>query len=270
MTPREGPLRWLDQGPGRAPLPLFLPGPGDSALDAAWRLLAEAPWPPFGSLFMESQSAGRGRGGRPWVSPAGHIYAALLLPSAPPFDGPGAALALAWFLAEALDEGGWSLLLKWPNDLLLKGGKTAGILLEARRGLVVAGVGLNLGLPPPGVERGPGRPPAAALPGAPPPLELWSELVKNISLRYNSKIAPWTMAETAAEAEKRLWRLNRPVRVLGPVAEPPTESRELAGRLAGLGPEGQLLLAHGGRLSRIWSGALVRDGEKWEEENDDR
>jgi BirA family biotin operon repressor/biotin-[acetyl-CoA-carboxylase] ligase len=216
---------------------------------------------------MESQSAGRGRGGRPWVSPAGHIYAALLLPSAPPFDGPGAALALAWFLAEALAEGGWSLLIKWPNDLILEGGKAAGILLEARRGLVVAGVGLNLGAPPPEVERGPGRPPPAALPGAPPPGELWPELVKNVSLRYNSRIAPWTMAETAAEAEKRLWRRNGLIRVLAPAADPPARSGELAGRLAGLGPEGQLLLAAGGRLSQIWSGTLIpdRDGE-----NDDR
>jgi BirA family biotin operon repressor/biotin-[acetyl-CoA-carboxylase] ligase len=208
---------------------------------------------------MESQSAGRGRGGRPWFSPAGHIYAALLLPSRPPFDGPGAALALAWFMAEALAEGGWSLAIKWPNDLLWEGGKTAGILLEARRGLVVAGVGLNLGAPPPEVERGPGQPPATALPGAPPPLDLWAELVKNISLRYNSKIVPWTMAETAAAAEKRLWQRNGLIRVLGPAAEPPAEAGELAGRLTGLGPEGQLLLDNGGRLFQVWSGTLVPD-----------
>jgi BirA family biotin operon repressor/biotin-[acetyl-CoA-carboxylase] ligase len=206
---------------------------------------------------MESQSAGRGRGGRPWISPAGHVYAALLLPSRPPFAGPGAALALAWFLAEALAEGGWNLTIKWPNDLLWEGGKTAGVLLEARRGLVVAGVGLNLGVHPPGVERGPGQPPVTTLPGAPPPLVLWPELVKNISLRYNSKIMPWTMAETAAAAEKRLWQRNGLIRVLGPAAEPPAEAGELAGRLTGLGPEGQLLLDNGGRLFQVWSGTLV-------------
>jgi len=258
LTPLDRSPGWLDHDP-----PVFLSGPGDSALDAAWRLLSEAPWPPFGSLLMESQSAGRGRGGRPWLSPAGHIYAALLLPGAPPFDGPGAALALAWFLAEALAEGGWDLEIKWPNDLLLEGGKTAGVLLEARRGLVVAGVGLNLGAPPRGVERWPGQPPTAALPGASPPLDLWRELVKNISLRYNSKITPWTMAETAAAAEKKLWRRNGPIRVLGPAAEPPVQAQELAGRLTGLGPLGQLLLDSGGRIFQIWSGSLLpgMDGE---------
>ena len=257
MRPPDRSRLWLDQGSGRAALPLFLNGPGDSALDEAWRLLAEEPWPPFGSLFMESQSAGRGRGGRPWISPAGHVYGALLLPPAPPFAGPGAALALAWFLAEALAEGGWDLLLKWPNDLLWEGGKTAGILLEARRGLVLAGVGLNLGEPPTGVEREPGQPPAVGLPGAPPPLELWKELVKNVSLRYNSAITPWTMAEAAAAAEKRLWRRNGLIRVRGAAAEPPAPSGELVGRLAGLGPEGQLLLDAGGRLSQVWSGTLL-------------
>ena len=259
MTPPDRPCGWLDQDPD-AP-PVFLAGPGDSALDAAWRLLAQASWPPFASLLMESQSAGRGRGGRPWVSPAGHIYAALLLPGSPPFDGPGAALALAWFLTEALAESGWDLEIKWPNDLIWKGGKAAGVLLEARRGLVVAGVGLNLGAPPPGVERGPGQPPAAALPGAPPPLDLWPELVKNISLRYNSKITPWVMAETVVAAEKKLWRRNGSIRVLGPAAEPPADVLELPGRLTGLGPSGQLLLDNGGRLFQIWSGALVPGGD---------
>jgi BirA family biotin operon repressor/biotin-[acetyl-CoA-carboxylase] ligase len=167
---------------------------------------------------------------------------------------------LAWFLAEALAAGGgWDLLLKWPNDLLLDGGKTAGVLLEARRGLVVAGVGLNLGLAP-GVERGPDQPPAAALPGAPPPLELWSELVKSINLRYNGKIMPWTMAETVAAAEKRLWRRNGLIRVLAPASEPPADSAELAGRLTGLGPCGELLLNDGRRLWRIWSGTLLPGG----------
>ena len=261
------PCRWLDPGSGRAPLPLFLHGPGGSALDEAWRLLARDPWPPFASLLMESQAAGRGRGGRPWASPAGHIYAALLLPSAPPFDGPGASLALAWFLSEVLGELGWDVEIKWPNDLLWQGGKTAGILLEARRGLVMAGVGLNLGLPPPGLERGPGQPPVTALSGAPPPLELWPELVKKISLIYNERVKPWTMAETAAEAEKKLWRRNRRIRVDAPAAEPPAASGNLAGRLAGLGPQGQLLLAEGGRLSQVWSGTLALDGEN---DNDDR
>ena len=223
--------------------------------------MAREPWPAFASLLMESQSAGRGRGGRPWASPAGHLYAALSLPPGPPFDGPGAAVALAWFLAEALGELGWDLEIKWPNDLLWRGGKTAGILLEARRGLIVAGVGLNLGDPPSGLRRGDGQPPAAALPGAPPPLELWGELVKNISLRYNNRITPWTMAWVAAAAEKRLWGRGGLVRILTTVAEPAYPPKEPAGRLVGLGSEGQLLLDKGGRPGEVWSGSLVLDGE---------
>jgi len=70
------------------------------------------------------------------------------------------------------------------------------------------------------------------------------------------------MAETVAGAEKRLWRRNGLIRVLGPAADPPADLRELTGRLAGLGPEGQLILAHDGRLSQIWSGTIVPDMEE--------
>ena len=254
----------LQPGPGLEPasVPLFEYGPGDSALNAAWRLAEQGQLPPFGSLLMSSQTAGRGRAGRPWLSPPGHIYAALRLPPEPPFDSPGASLALAWFLAEALADGGWTVAVKWPNDLLFQGGKAAGLLLEARRGLVLAGVGLNLNAPPAGVERAPGQPPVSALPGAPEPKFLWRELVKKIIMLYYGRVSAWTMPELAAEAEKRLWRLNRPIRVLRPAAEPPAAADHLLGRLAGLGPGGQLLLDDGIRVSHIWSGTLCRYGEE--------
>jgi BirA family biotin operon repressor/biotin-[acetyl-CoA-carboxylase] ligase len=259
----------IDPGRGLAPVPLFLHGPGSSALDVGWRLAEQGRLPPFGSLLLESQTAGRGRAGRLWVSPAGHVYGALRLPPGPPFDSPGAALGLAWFLAEALGDFGWPLAIKWPNDLLYAGGKAAGILLEARRGLLLAGVGLNLQAPPPEVERRPGQPPASALPGAPPPRTLWPELVKKIILLYNGKVEPWTMAELAAAAEKRLWRFRRRIQVLRPAAEPPAAADRLTGVLAGLGPDGQLLLDDGGGgLRRIWSGTVMNlDMEKDEPEN---
>ncbi|MBV9968370.1 MAG: biotin--[acetyl-CoA-carboxylase] ligase [Xanthobacteraceae bacterium] len=98
------------------------------------------------------QSAGRGRRGRAWVSPAGNLHASLLLVDpAPAAVAPqlafvaglavhDACAALAPSLADALK-------LKWPNDLLCRGAKVAGILIEGEgrgHGLAaVIGIGVN-------------------------------------------------------------------------------------------------------------------------------
>ncbi len=100
----------------------------------------------------EQQSAGRGRRGRPWVSPyAQNLYFSLLWE----FEGGAAALeglslAVGVAVARVLARQGLaSVRLKWPNDVLADGGKLAGILLEmhgdaAGRCQVVVGVGLNV------------------------------------------------------------------------------------------------------------------------------
>jgi BirA family biotin operon repressor/biotin-[acetyl-CoA-carboxylase] ligase len=125
-----------------------------------------------GRLWIVSahQTAGRGRRGRDWGTPVGNLAASLLLivdcpPSVAATLGFVAGLALDDALrrvapdlavAVALDgvEGadrarGDRLRLKWPNDVLLDGGKLAGILLEAEptatgRLAVVVGIGVNV------------------------------------------------------------------------------------------------------------------------------
>jgi BirA family biotin operon repressor/biotin-[acetyl-CoA-carboxylase] ligase len=81
------------------------------------------------------QTKGRGRRGRPWADPGGNFSATLVLW---PGEGPdGAALrsfvaSLALFEACAEVTGTpEAFALKWPNDVLLNGGKLAGILLES-------------------------------------------------------------------------------------------------------------------------------------------
>ena len=99
-----------------------------------------------------SQSAGRGRRGRTWQSPAGNLYASLLLtdPCAAectPQLSFVAALALHEAIAE-LPAAAARLMLKWPNDLMLDGKKLAGILVEGEnlpdgKMVAVIGVGVN-------------------------------------------------------------------------------------------------------------------------------
>ena len=99
------------------------------------------------------QTAGRGRRARPWASPRGNFHATLLLQ---PREAASVVALRSFAAALALRDALVSLTglpaafaLKWPNDVLLNGGKVAGILLESvSSGDGVAhlaiGVGVNL------------------------------------------------------------------------------------------------------------------------------
>jgi len=107
---------------------------------------------PHGTVvFADAQTAGRGRMGRRWVSPAGkNLYVSLLLrPPVPAADAPSLALVAGVALADAVEAAGVPAALKWPNDLYCGGRKAAGILAEMAcdpDGVrhVVIGVGLNV------------------------------------------------------------------------------------------------------------------------------
>ncbi|PZX17623.1 BirA family biotin operon repressor/biotin-[acetyl-CoA-carboxylase] ligase [Palleronia aestuarii] len=106
------------------------------------------------------QEAGRGRRGRDWQMPDGNFAATLAM--RPTGTAGWAALrsfmaALAVFETLALYTQRTRLSLKWPNDVLLDGGKVAGILLEsasAPDGIdwLVIGIGVNLAAAPEGLE----------------------------------------------------------------------------------------------------------------------
>ncbi len=106
------------------------------------------------SFVTEMQEAGRGRGGRTWTSPPA---AGLLCSTILPAEIPNPSLAAVGFwtslaLRAAIDDATClPTALKWPNDLLLRGRKCAGILCEARSigaaSRVVVGVGVNVNRP---------------------------------------------------------------------------------------------------------------------------
>jgi BirA family transcriptional regulator, biotin operon repressor / biotin---[acetyl-CoA-carboxylase] ligase len=105
-------------------------------------------------LRAERQTAGRGRQGRGWVSPAGNLYASTLVrlhPADPP--APSLALVAAVALAETVEAFGVAAQIKWPNDLLIDGAKLSGILLERTGDAVVIGLGVNLAHHPDDIDR---------------------------------------------------------------------------------------------------------------------
>jgi BirA family transcriptional regulator, biotin operon repressor / biotin---[acetyl-CoA-carboxylase] ligase len=104
-------------------------------------------------ITAETQTAGRGRGDRSWFSPPGNLYASLLMREpAPPGRVPELAFVAALAVRDAIGAAAPALApqlaLKWPNDVLLAGGKCAGILIEGEHdpsaGMsVIIGIGVN-------------------------------------------------------------------------------------------------------------------------------
>ncbi len=105
-------------------------------------------------LVADTQVQGRGRNARHWVSPPGNLYASLL-PSDPSPTAHIAELSFVMSLAlrdAVLAAAGLSasdaIALKWPNDLMVEGCKSAGLLLEGGQAggsaFVVAGFGVNI------------------------------------------------------------------------------------------------------------------------------
>ncbi len=112
---------------------------------------AEATDHDFLLVTAESQTAGRGTRGRPWHSPLGNVYLTVALHRRhlPPERLKLFPLETGLALWEAVSpllppEARSGLRLKWPNDLLWEGRKTAGMLLEAAADHVFVGVGVNV------------------------------------------------------------------------------------------------------------------------------
>ena len=200
------------------------------------------------ALMARQQTTGHGRFRRPWRSPPGNLYLSVLLrPSAPLQPGHWsllAGVALATCLAATAPD----IRLKWPNDVLLGGGKLAGILVEADGAApwLVLGFGVNLRSAPADL----GRPTTclADHTDPPPPEHLARTLLDQLD-RWRHRYA-MDGFPPILEAWRRF----------GPAPDDPvtvsTPDGPLRGRFAGIGPEGALLLQDGPEHRRILSGEV--------------
>lgn len=106
-------------------------------------------------VVAEEQNAGRGRKGRSWLASKGEgiLMSVILRPTMSPSEASRITLMTAVALAETLLEvTGLPVLIKWPNDILIRGKKLAGILTEMSMEMdlvdyVVVGLGLNVNTP---------------------------------------------------------------------------------------------------------------------------
>lgn len=157
-------------------------------------------------LRARTQTAGRGRQGRDWVSPPGNLYASTIVRLRPRDP---AAPTLALVAAVALDEivGAYAdparLALKWPNDLMLDGAKLSGILLERTGDAVVIGIGVNLAHHPVLPDRVVTSLAAAGF-GAPDP----AELLIGLAEAFARWLAVWRQDGIAAVRARWLARAH--------------------------------------------------------------
>ncbi|APX11749.1 biotin--[acetyl-CoA-carboxylase] ligase [Tateyamaria omphalii] len=152
-------------GYGRRVLPVV-----DSTLSEAARIASDLAGPEW--ILALAQTAARGRRGRAWSMPEGNFAGTLVLPVD---EAPGQAALRSFVMSLALRDAFVAatgredaFALKWPNDVLLRGGKVAGILLEsigsgARITHLAIGIGVNLAAAPDVSEVEEGAVPPVAL-----------------------------------------------------------------------------------------------------------
>ena len=220
-----------------------------STSDEATRL-ADAGAPEGTVVWAREQSGGRGRRGRNWASPVGNLYSSTVM--RPACEAPRAA-ELGFVAALAVGDlvpADRSVRLKWPNDVLVDGGKIAGILLESAIGQdgrvehVVAGIGVNVTFAPQLPEM---RYPGAALGGT------VEAALEGLTRALATRLAQWR--RDGFETVRREWLAKA-----GPLgAEIDVRLGEglVSGRFAGLDREGALLLDTAEGPRKIVSGELL-------------
>jgi BirA family biotin operon repressor/biotin-[acetyl-CoA-carboxylase] ligase len=239
------PLRWVDSAPSTQDLLLA------AARDGR----------PPQAVATTNQQAGRGRRGRQWTCPPGAGLAlSMLLRPARPDGWTWLPLLAGVAVLEALDQlGVRDAVLKWPNDVLARGGKLAGLLSERVEPAApggtpgfVLGVGLNL--------RSDALPPGAVgldrlLPLDPPDAPSVARAVLDAVAALAASWDGDGPAETAARHDayrQRCSTLGRLVQASLP------DGRVLTGRARDLDPDGRLLLDPGtGPLLAVSAGDVV-------------
>lgn len=200
-------------------------------------------------LVALRQDLGKGRHGRAWETIEGNFFGSTIV-QLRPGDPPAPTLALAAGLAliEAVEVAApdLTMMLKWPNDLILGDAKLAGILLERSGDRVVAGFGVNLAAAPQIAGRKTASLAGTIIPQAFAPL---------LATSVSRLLGAWRSANPAAFAHAWLARahpLGTPLEVHSGPGE------RIAGRFDGVEPDGAMRLrTEGGAVEVIRAGDVT-------------
>jgi BirA family biotin operon repressor/biotin-[acetyl-CoA-carboxylase] ligase len=214
------------------------------------RRLAEGGAPEGALVAAETQTAGRGRAGRRWLTPpgAGLAFSLVLRPDLPPIQAGTLTMLAGLAVCEAIEDAlKLGARLKWPNDVLLNGKKAGGILVESRLAgerlaYAIVGIGLNVTWAPPADEV---MYPATALAieagRAVDRLKLLRACLERLEARYAQAAELGALRD--AWASRLVW--------MGEAVVASTAGGEVAGQAEGVAPDGALIL-------RLPSGETLR------------
>ncbi|MDP5104285.1 MAG: biotin--[acetyl-CoA-carboxylase] ligase [Erythrobacter sp.] len=203
---------------------------GSTNADLAAVLRSGDGWSQGQWLVAFRQTAGRGRQGREWFDGTGNFMGSTLV-ALREDDPPPASLSFVAALAvrdaaQAALDGGSGIALKWPNDVLLNGGKLSGILLEMVRGYIVVGIGVNLARAPQLPDR---QTAALADVIAPPAVE---DFAASLAEHFARRLAQWRAQGLSATLGQFL---TASIHAQGsPVTVHDSDGSQLAGSFAGL------------------------------------
>jgi BirA family biotin operon repressor/biotin-[acetyl-CoA-carboxylase] ligase len=221
---------------------------GSTNDEAAQR--ADAGAPEGTVVWSREQTGGRGRRGRHWASPVGNLYTSTILrPDCPAQRAAELGFAAALAVADIVPAGR-EVRVKWPNDVLVDGGKIAGILLESAIGQtgqvqhVVAGIGVNVGFAPQLPEM---RYPGSALGGS------VEAALEKLAAALAARLAEWR--REGFETVRAAWLAK--AGPLGTEVDVRLGEGLVRGRFAGLDREGALLLDTAMGPRKIVSGELL-------------
>jgi BirA family biotin operon repressor/biotin-[acetyl-CoA-carboxylase] ligase len=225
-----------------------LPSVGSTNDEAARHAMAGAPEGTV--VWAREQTGGRGRRGRRWSSPAGNLYTSTIVrPACPAAQAAQLGFVAALAVADIVPEGR-AVRVKWPNDVLVEGGKVAGILPESSVGEggmvdhVVLGIGVNVGFAPQLPEM---RYPGAALGGS------VEAALENLARALAVRLDQWR--REGFQSVRTAW-----LALAGPVGlevDVKLGDELVRGRFAGLDRDGALLLDTSGGRRKIVAGELL-------------
>lgn len=224
------------------------------------KILAEEGAPEGMLVVADAQTAGRGRRGRSWASPAGkNLYFSLLLrPNFVPDKAPMLTLLMALSVQEAIEEVcGCATEIKWPNDIVLNGKKVTGILTEMNVQSdyidnVVIGVGVNVKaqeFAPELIDKAASL--EAEIKKSISRALLLQKIIKHFEKNYASFLKQLDLSPFMERYNACLVNLGREVQVLEPagtycgIAEGINEKGELLVRM----PDGQIKEIYAGEVS---------------------
>jgi BirA family biotin operon repressor/biotin-[acetyl-CoA-carboxylase] ligase len=212
-------------------------------------------------VFAESQTKGRGRLGRKWISPAGKglWFSILLRPALPPREATQLTVASGTALRRAIQSRtGLAPVIKWPNDILLHGRKVAGILTELsgeqdRVKYVILGIGVDVNLDAgdfPEELKSAATSLQAELGQPVDRAELAAAILRALDEDY-ARICAGDFTSVANEWEEHCSTIGKDITIQ-------TGGRQIRGRAESLGEDGALLLrTDHGHLERIIGGDVT-------------